>query len=98
LKDLPENTFKICVSHQPNYWPEIKKHHIPLTVCGHTHGGQLGIIGTQISLARLGSPYVAGLYQEDGMQLYVNRGLGVDGLPVRIGMPPEITEVTLRRG
>jgi predicted MPP superfamily phosphohydrolase len=41
---------------------------------------------------------VAGLYQEDGMKLYVNRGLGVVGLPVRIGMPPEITEVTLRRG
>jgi len=97
VKNLPENIFKICLSHQPNYWPEIKKHDIALTFCGHTHGGQFGIAGTQISLARLASPYVAGLYKEDGMQLYVNRGLGVFGVPIRIGMPPEITEVTLRR-
>jgi len=98
VKDLPENVFKICLSHQPNYWPEIKKHDIALTLCGHTHGGQFGIMGTQISLARIASPYVAGLYKEEGMQLYVNRGLGVFGIPVRIGMPPEITEITLKRG
>ena len=97
LNGLPENMTKICLSHQPNYWPEIKKHNIGLTLCGHTHGGQFGIVGTQISLARLASPYVAGLYQEDGKQLYVNRGLGVFGIPMRIGMPPEITELTLRR-
>ncbi len=97
LNDLPEKMLKICLSHQPNYWPEIKKHNIGLTLCGHTHGGQFGIVGTQISLARLASPYVAGLYQEDGKQLYVNRGLGVFGIPMRIGMPPEITELTLRR-
>lgn len=98
LNGLPENMTKICLSHQPNYWPEIKKHNVDLTFCGHTHGGQFGIVGTQISLARLASPYVAGLYKEDGQQLYVNRGLGVFGIPMRIGMPPEITELTLRRG
>lgn len=97
LNGLPENMPKICLSHQPNYWPEIKKHNIGLTLCGHTHGGQFGIAGTQISLARLASPYVAGLYNEEGNQLYVNRGLGVFGIPMRIGMPPEITEITLRR-
>jgi predicted MPP superfamily phosphohydrolase len=97
VKDLPEDIFKICLSHQPNYWPEIKKQKVNLTLCGHTHGGQFGIMGTQISLARLASPYVAGLYKEEGMQLYVNRGLGVFGVPIRIGMPPEITEITLRR-
>lgn len=97
LKGLPENILKICLSHQPNYWPEIKQHNIDLTLCGHTHGGQFGIVGTQISLARLASPYVAGLYKENGKQLYVNRGLGVFGIPMRIGMPPEITELTLRR-
>ncbi|MGH7599628.1 MAG: metallophosphoesterase [bacterium] len=98
VKNLPENMLKICLSHQPNYWPEIKRQNVALTLCGHTHGGQFGIAGTQISLARIASPYVAGLYKEDGMQLYVNRGLGVFGIPIRIGMPPEITEVTLRRG
>jgi predicted MPP superfamily phosphohydrolase len=97
VKDLPKNVFKICLSHQPNYWAEIKKQKVDLTLCGHTHGGQFGIMGTQISLARLASPYVAGLYKEEGMQLYVNRGLGVFGVPIRIGMPPEITEITLRR-
>jgi len=97
LNGLPESMVKICLSHQPNYWPEIRKHNIGLTLCGHTHGGQFGIAGTQISLARLATPYVAGLYQEEGKQLYVNRGLGVFGIPLRIGMPPEITELTLRK-
>jgi len=74
LQGLPEDIFKICLSHQPNYWHEIKKHRLDVTFCGHTHGGQIGIVGTQISLARLAGPYVAGLYKENGMQLYVNRG------------------------
>lgn len=97
VKDLPDNIFKICLSHQPAYWREIKKHNIDLTLCGHTHGGQIGIVGTQISLARIAGPYVAGLYKEEGMQLYVNRGLGVFGIPIRLGVPPEVTEITLRR-
>lgn len=97
MRGVPEDVFKICLSHQPAYWREVKTHRVDLTLCGHTHGGQIGIAGTQISLARIATPYVAGLYKEDGMQLYVNRGLGVFGIPLRLGVPPEVTEMTLRR-
>jgi uncharacterized protein len=69
------------------------------------------IVDHSVSPARLISPFVAGLYRlpmaqgngasgGDGLQkaaLYVNRGLGTFGFPVRIGVPPEITLLTLRR-
>jgi hypothetical protein len=46
----------------------------------------------------LATPYVAGLFQRPGGQLYVNRGIGTIGVPIRIGAPPEITVYELRRG
>jgi len=69
-----------------------------ITLSGHTHGGQIAIPSSQISLARLISPYVAGFYKSGKQLLYVNRGLGTVGVPLRIGVPPEITLITLRRG
>ena len=74
-------------------------------LCGHTHGGQVGFeLGPlRYSLARVAYPRWAGLYQEpradgQGRQfLYVNRGLGTVGPPLRLGIRPEITLLTLRR-
>jgi predicted MPP superfamily phosphohydrolase len=44
------------------------------------------------------TPYVAGLFHKPGSQLYVNRGIGTIGIPIRIGAPPEITLYSLTRG
>ena len=96
-RGLPADVFKICLSHQPQLWPACRKFGMHLTLSGHTHGGQIGIPNTQISFARMVSPYVAGLYRHNGQLLYVNRGLGTVGLPLRIGVPPEITAIRLRR-
>lgn len=66
---------------------------------GHTHGGQLVFAGrppSYLRRARHGKKYLAGRYDVGGLQLYVNRGIGCVGLPLRIGCPPEITEITLR--
>ncbi|HRT67805.1 MAG TPA: metallophosphoesterase, partial [Bacteroidota bacterium] len=70
-----------------------------LVLSGHTHGGQIGInmLGNVVTPARFVYKQWAGLYQENNTQLYVNRGLGTTGLPVRISVPPEITEITLRK-
>jgi len=79
-----------------------------LSLAGHTHGGQVKfeIVDHSWSPARLITDFVAGLYRLPlgGMNagavktafLYVNRGLGTFGMPVRLGVPPEITLLTLR--
>lgn len=90
---------KILVLHDPDQWGEDVKSvtDIDLSLAGHTHGMQVGIIAGKIrwSPARFIYRYWHGLYTERGQHLYVSRGLGVMGIPVRIWMPPEITLITL---
>ena len=100
VRDIP---FKVLLSHNPLFWPEhvAGKTDIALTLSGHTHGMQMGVrLGEKrlcpATLFRRRYPYGVGLYQVGTQYLYVNRGLGVIGFPGRIGMPPEITVITLR--
>lgn len=99
---------RILLAHTPTYWDtDIRPQHpdIDLMLCGHTHGGQVGFeLGPlRYSLARVAYPRWAGLYAEprrDGGNpqfLYVNRGVGTVGPPLRLGIRPEITLLTLRR-
>jgi predicted MPP superfamily phosphohydrolase len=87
--------------HDPTNWdPRMRdKFRCDLVFAGHTHGGQIGlnVLGNVITPARFVYKQWAGLYQESDTQLYVNRGLGTTGFPVRIAIPPEITEITLRK-
>jgi uncharacterized protein len=72
---------------------------VDLMLSGHTHGGQvrLPLLGA-VDLPELGQKYIEGWFRFGGMQLYVNRGIGTVGVPFRLGCPPEITLMTLRRG
>jgi predicted MPP superfamily phosphohydrolase len=107
-RDMPN----VLLSHNPNSFHRAAELGIELSLAGHTHGGQVRfeIVDHSVSPARLITPFVAGLYHlpmhansapaNNGQQkaaLYVNRGLGTLGFPVRIGVPPEITLLTLRR-
>ncbi|MCC6883106.1 MAG: metallophosphoesterase [Verrucomicrobiales bacterium] len=70
-----------------------------LQLSGHTHGGQLRFLDhTPMAFRRprWGKNYLAGHYTVGSMQLYVNRGIGCVGVPLRVSCPPEITEITLR--
>lgn len=100
-KGIPLNSFKILMSHDPDYWNSIivSQTDIPLTLSGHTHGGQIGIkiAGIEFSPVYLIQKHWAGLYQSDNHILYVNRGLGTIGFWGRIEMRPEITVLTLYR-
>jgi uncharacterized protein len=89
----------ILLSHNPNGFDRAAELGIDLTLSGHTHGGQaaLEFISPQIAPSRLVTPYVAGLFEKPGSKLYVNRGLGTIGVPLRIGAPPEITLFELVR-
>ena len=102
-RDMPN----VLLSHNPNSFRRAAELGIELSLAGHTHGGQVKveIVDHSVSPARLITPFVAGLYHlpmsngHSGQKaaLYVNRGLGTFGFPVRIGVPPEITLLTLRR-
>ena len=90
----------ILMAHDPTFWDReiIPKRRVDVTLSGHTHGGQLGVqaLGFEFSPAQLIYKQWAGLYRNGEQQLYVNKGIGTVGPPLRIGVPPEITVFTLR--
>ena len=92
---------KILLSHDPNQWEEevTGKTDIDITLSGHTHGMQMGIITKKFrwSPAKYFYPHWNGLYTSGNQYQYVNRGLGVLAIPFRIWMPPEITVITIRK-
>jgi len=99
--DLPA----VLLSHDPTHWEERvmdEKAPIDLTLSGHTHGMQMGLeipaLGIKFSPSKLRYSRWGGLYTEGKQHLHVNRGFGLLAFPGRIGMPPEITELTLRKG
>jgi hypothetical protein len=86
-------TVNILMSHNPDTFDRAAELGIDLSLAGHTHGGQVALefVSPEIAPSRLVTPYVAGWFQKPGGQLYVNRGIGTIGVPIRIGAPPEIT-------
>jgi len=94
LKQIPLAEYKILLSHSPDIMSAVNKQmHIDLTICGHTHGGQLAIPYLTHHLMPIDNParYMAGLVKEDHGYTYVNRGIGTLVFPFRLGAPPEIT-------
>jgi predicted MPP superfamily phosphohydrolase len=87
------NAPTIMLCHQPDLFPAVVQREIDLTLAGHYHGGQvkLQFLGMAISPAHLISEFVEGLYIQGRSQLYVSRGIGITGPPVRLNAPPEIT-------
>jgi uncharacterized protein len=96
-----ELPFNILMSHDPSHWDAevIEKTDIDITLSGHTHGMQFGIeIGNvKWSPVKYKYPRWGGLYKENNQYLYVNRGFGYIGFPGRVGMPPEITVIELKK-
>lgn len=101
--NLSKQSFKILMSHDPSHFDEeVKKfsQFIHLTLSGHTHGMQFGIEipgFIKWSPASLRYPKWAGLYEELGRYLHVNRGFGFLAFPGRVGIWPEITVLKLKK-
>ena len=97
LKGRPEGAATVLLSHQPNTWRRAQDLGVELQLSGHTHGGQVALLWLHrsLSLARLITPFVAGLYRAGRSYLYVNRGAGSVMPMVRLGARPEVTELTL---
>lgn len=89
----------LLMAHEPDFADRVIKHGgVDLMLSGHTHGGQIRLpfIGA-LYLPPLGRKYVQGLFHlQNGLQLYVNRGIGSVGVPFRFDCRPELTMITLR--
>ncbi len=98
LRQVPRNEFKILLCHSPDVRQDIKNNtKIDLTICGHTHGGQVAIPFISHHFLPIKDPlrYQAGLIKEPYGYTYVNRGIGTLVFPFRLAASPEITYFTL---
>jgi hypothetical protein len=93
LKGLPPEREVVLLAHQPRQFPDAALLGVGLQLSGHTHGGQ---IWPFTWLIRIAETYIHGLHREGRSQLYVSRGTGFWGPPMRLLAPSEITHITLR--
>lgn len=97
IRGVPGDVPVILGWHEPDPFEELNDERVALQLSGHTHGGQVCAPGWgAIQLPYLGRKYVAGLYRGKRASLYVTRGVGAMGVPVRFCCPPEITLITLK--
>jgi predicted MPP superfamily phosphohydrolase len=100
---ISKDDFKILMSHDPSHWEDVvinDDYHYHLTLSGHTHGMQFGIEipgWVKWSPVKWRYKYWAGIYQEMGQFINVNRGFGFLGYPGRVGIWPEISVITLKK-
>lgn len=92
IANSEESDFKLLLAHQPNSIFESSKYGYDLQLSGHTHGGQYFPANFLIYFFQ---KYVAGLYKHENTMLYVSRGTGYWGPPLRLAAAPEITNIKL---
>ena len=92
LEGRDANRPVILLAHQPRQFREAARHGVALTLSGHTHGGQIWPFSWLVALVQ---PYIAGLHRLGEAQLYVSRGTGFWGPPMRVFAPAEITLLRL---
>jgi predicted MPP superfamily phosphohydrolase len=95
LNAAPETDIKILLAHQPKSIFAASRAGYDLQISGHTHGGQFFPWNLVVGFTQ---PYISGLYKHADTQIYVSRGTGYWGPPVRVGSPSEITLIKLVSG
>lgn len=96
MATVPTGAFVIAVAHNPDLADAIGPSRTGLMLCGHTHGGQIRLFGRAMVTHVRNPRYVSGLVEGPGFPMYISRGLGLGGLPIRYGADPELTILTLR--
>jgi len=99
LAARPPGMAAVLLAHDPALFPDAAQHGVDLVLSGHTHGGQVAVplLARKLNLARLMTRFTNDVYRLGTSTLYVNRGLGTTGPPVRLAVAPEIAVLTLRR-
>ena len=97
--DPDGHTLNLLMSHNPDVFPTAVRQGWQLTIAGHTHGGQVNveILRRDMNIARFFTPYTLGQYRLGVSSIYVSRGIGTIGVPIRLGSVPEVALLTLRR-
>ena len=103
MQGVDKNAFKILLSHDPTHWEEKVRHYdtdIHLTLSGLTHGAQVGVETAGFRWSPVQYRYLdwAGWAHQGNRYLYVNRGFGFLAFSGRLGIWPEITVITLKKG
>jgi predicted MPP superfamily phosphohydrolase len=93
---VPDGQALIALTHDPDLFPRLRDR-AAVTLAGHTHGGQIGLPLVRRATAPTRHGYTGGEVRERGGYMYVSRGVGTTGLPVRFAAPPEVALLTLRR-
>ena len=95
MRKVSDDAPVLLMAHEPDIFPRVPDR-VSLTVSGHTHGGQVRILGrSPVVPSRFGDRYAKGHVIEDGRHLYVSSGLGCSIAPIRFGVPPEIVLLEL---
>ena len=95
-KEVPSDVPSLLLIHRPSFFRQAARLGFPLSLAGHTHGGQISFPGAQHhNPSRLITRWTRGLFRDGESLLYVNRGLGVIGAPIRLNCPREIALLRL---
>lgn len=92
----PSGAFRLLLCHRPSGFPAAIRNGFHLTLSGHTHGGQVGLLGRSIFEVLLGMPFLWGAYQRGESRLYTTSGFG-HWFPFRLNCPAEAPIIELRR-
>jgi len=96
LAGIPSEECKVVIVHEPDFADVVAREPADLQISGHSHGGQVRMPGLRpFYLPPMAQRYWHGLYRVREMPLYVNRGIGTIGVPLRLDADPEITLFTL---
>ena len=100
MRRVPHDEFTIMLYHTPDEIERAVRLGVDLNLAGHTHGGQIALpfYGALVTLSKHGKRFEAGLYREGKTWLYINRGIGMEGLhapPVRFFARPEVTLIEI---
>jgi hypothetical protein len=101
LRGIPDGAPRVLLCHKPYPFEEYSQLGVNLMLSGHTHGGQVVIArmdNINLSFASLASRYLSGLYRAQSnprAQMYITRGVGTVGIPMRVNCPPEVTHIVL---
>ena len=89
----------LMLSHEPMALDVPETRGVSLILSGHTHGGQINlpVVGAPAAYVWEHLKYLRGTFESEGTQLYVSRGTGVIGVPIRLGAPPEVAVIRLQR-
>ncbi len=98
LAQITDDAPAVLMAHEPDIFVDVPER-FAVTLSGHTHGGQVSLpfLGRPIVPSAYGERFAYGHIREGGRDLVVSAGLGCSVMPVRFGVPPEITVVTLRK-